>query len=156
MAGIWLVAAGRIKHPGLRDAVREYLRRTAGYGWQVRVVEVREGAGGRTDPRAVAEEESRRMLRSSLPPGALRVALDAGGRAFTSEAFAGWLGRLLDRVPVVFFVGGAWGLGESLLQECDERLSLSPLTMAHDIARLVLVEQIYRAATLARGAPYHK
>ena len=159
MARIWIVAVGRMRHPGLRQATQEYLERATRLGLPVRVVEVREGAYGASsgDPAAVMREEARRMLELSLPARLWRVALDVGGQLPSgSEAFAAWLERRLSQAELAFYVGGAWGLDPSLVQRCDERLSLSPLTMAHELARLVLAEQVYRAATLLRGVRYHK
>lgn len=155
MARLWIVAAGRIRHAGIRRATEEYLARAAALGMAVRVVEVREGSA-RGGGAAAMREEARRMLTVALPSRAVRVALEAGGRPFTSEAFARWLEARLTEADVAFFAGGAWGLDPVLVRQCGETLSLSPLTMAHELARLVLAEQIYRAATLIRGAPYHK
>lgn len=159
MARIWIVAVGRIRHPGLREATQEYLERTSRLGLPVRVMEVREGSHGApsADPASVIREEAQRMLKLSLPARLWRVGLEVGGRLPAgSEAFAAWLERRLSQADVAFYVGGAWGLDPALLQRCDESLSLSPLTMAHELARLVLAEQVYRAATLLRGARYHK
>ncbi|MEW6046991.1 MAG: 23S rRNA (pseudouridine(1915)-N(3))-methyltransferase RlmH [Bacillota bacterium] len=155
MGRLWIVAAGRIRHPGIRQATEEYLARAARMGMAARVVEVRQGSalGGGT---AAMREEARRMLTLSLPSRVVRVALEVNGRTFTSEGFAGWLEARLSEADVAFFVGGAWGLDPEIVRLCDERLSLSPLTLAHELARLILAEQIYRAATLVRGAPYHK
>lgn len=84
------------------------------------------------------------------------MALDPLGRTpKSSEAFAGGLRRHIDEGrPVAFIIGGAAGLDDALLVECDERLSLGPLTMPHQLARVVLTEQIYRALCLIQGHPY--
>lgn len=149
MGRIWIVAVGRVRHPGLRALVEEYLARAARLGLPVRMVEVKEAAR--------LDEEGRRMLALSLPPRTWRVALDDAGRLPEgSPAFAAWLQRRLAVSDTAFFVGGARGLDGQVLARCDERLSLSPLTMAHELARAVLAEQIYRAATLWRGVPYPK
>jgi 23S rRNA (pseudouridine1915-N3)-methyltransferase len=107
----------------------------------------------RGEDRARAAEAER--LRARLLPRARRVALDPEGRApASSEAFARWLERRMDERPVAFLIGGAAGLDAGLLADCDERLSLGPLTMPHQLARVVLTEQLYRALTIAAGHPY--
>lgn len=148
-----------MRHPGLREATAEYVERATRLGLPVRVVEVREGGpgGSSDDPASAMREEARRMLKLSLPARLWRVALEAGGQLLPgSEAFAAWLQRRLSQGELAFYVGGAWGLDRALVERCDETLSLSPLTMAHELARLVLAEQVYRAATLLRGVRYHK
>ncbi|MDX6645806.1 MAG: rRNA (pseudouridine1915-N3)-methyltransferase [Miltoncostaeaceae bacterium] len=104
--------------------------------------------------RAVRVEAER--LRGRLLPGAWRVALDAGGAPpASSERFAAWLERrLVDPRPIAFLIGGAGGLAEDLAAQAEERLSLGPLTMPHQLARVVLTEQLYRALCLLEGHPY--
>jgi len=119
----------------------------------LRVDEVAAEPIQRGDARARAAEADR--LRTRLLPRAHRVALDPGGRApESSEAFARWLARRMDRRPVAFVVGGALGLADELVGECDERIALGPLTMPHQLARVVLAEQLYRALCITSGHPY--
>lgn len=95
-------------------------------------------------------------LRAAIPPQAYVAALDVKGEEFTSEAFAAWLARReLDSRPLVFLIGGHWGLDEATLAVAHERLALSRLTLTHELARLVLLEQLYRAMTIKTGHPYH-
>lgn len=119
----------------------------------LRVDEVAAEPLQRGEPRARAAEAER--LRARLVPRAWRVALDPAGRApESSPAFARWLERRMDERPVAFLLGGAAGLDEVLVAECDERLSLGPLTMPHQLARVVLAEQLYRALCITAGHPY--
>jgi 23S rRNA (pseudouridine1915-N3)-methyltransferase len=105
------------------------------------------------EERARAAEAER--IRARLLPRARRVALDPAGRApESSEAFAAWLERRMGEGPVAFVIGGAVGIGADLLAECEERLSLGPLTMPHQLARVVLTEQLYRALCITSGHPY--
>lgn len=107
----------------------------------------------RGENRARAAEAAR--LRARLLPRALRVALDPDARPpASSPAFATWLERRMRDRPVAFVVGGAVGIAADLLDECDERISLGPLTMPHQLARVVLAEQLYRALCITSGHPY--
>lgn len=105
------------------------------------------------EERARAAEADR--LRARLLPRAWRVALDPEARAPASSiAFAEWLERRMAERPVAFVIGGAVGIAAELAAECDERLSLGPLTMPHQLARVVLAEQLYRALCINSGHPY--
>ena len=85
------------------------------------------------------------------------MACDAGGTSFTSERFAEWLQRLReDARDVAFVIGGAFGLAPEVRERAELTLSLAPWTLPHELARLVLAEQLYRAGTIGRGEPYHK
>ena len=143
---------GRLRPP--HDAAgRDYERRIDRMAG-LRVDEVAAEPLQRGADRARAAEAER--LRARLLPRALRVALDPAGRApDSSEAFAAWLGRRMEEPrPVAFLVGGALGLDPTLAAEAEERLSLGPLTMPHQLARVVLAEQLYRALCIASGHPY--
>ena len=85
------------------------------------------------------------------------VACDPGGKSLTSEEFAAWLQkqRENDR-DTAFVIGGAYGLSEEILGRASMKLSLAPWTLSHELARLVLAEQLYRAGSIVRGEPYHK
>ena len=104
----------------------------------------------------VHRRESERITARTFPE-AWRVALAPGGRApASSEALAEWLGgRLEVPRPTAFLVGGAAGLAPDLIDSADERLSLGPLTLPHQLARVVLVEQVYRGLCIVSGHPYH-
>jgi len=95
-------------------------------------------------------------LRAQIPPRAFVAALTPQGREFTSEEFAAWLTRReLEARPLVFLIGGHWGLDEPILAAATERLALARLTLTHELSRLVLLEQLYRAMTIKTGHPYH-
>jgi 23S rRNA (pseudouridine1915-N3)-methyltransferase len=151
-----LVAVGRARGP-VAEAVAAYEGRIAHY-FPFEAVEVREESHrGSGDEKRVVSEEGSRLL-SRVPAGYRVAALDEEGRRFTSEALAAEVGALRDRgVPgVALLIGGAYGLSAAVLDRAELRLSLSDLTLPHELARLILAEQLYRAGTILRGEPYHK
>ena len=151
-----LVTVGRLKDSSIREACDSYIARLKRY-LRLEVIEVRDG--GRRDSRAALarEEEGKALLKAALPATSQVVALTRLGCAETSSQFAGRLEGWRDRsLDVAFVIGGAHGLDEGVLKRANHRLSLSPLTLPHELARLTLLEQLYRACTILRGEPYHK
>ena len=136
------------------DAIREYEERAARY-FDFESIEVRAGAGG--EPERVRREEGRRLA-ERVPAELQWFALTRRGKGMRSRRLARYLDELATygREGAAFLVGGAHGLDDRVLQDARYRLSLSPMTLPHALARLVLTEQIYRAGTIARGEPYHK
>ncbi len=102
----------------------------------------------------ILHQEARR-IREKMSGPVLTAVLDEKGKGFSSEGFALFLEKSL-RKNLTFVLGGPYGLDESLKKEADFILSLSPMTLVHTMARMLLLEQIYRAFTLLRGEPYHK
>jgi len=150
-----LIAVGRLKERFWRDAAEEYLKRLGPYA-TVRVVEIADRDSGRDETRALAEEGAD-ILRA-IPDGAHVIALEVAGKPLSSEGFSARLDALaLDgRSTVAFVIGGSVGLDAPVLARADERISLGPMTLPHNLARVVLLEQIYRAFRISRGEPYHK
>ena len=150
---IALLAVGKLR-PSLREACDDYLRRLSRYV-RVREVEVREAARAPTLAAQRRQEASR--LRERAPAGAHIVVLAREGRSLTSDALARQMERWqLAGRPLVLLLGGSRGLDPELMAEAEMRWSLGPLTLPHELARLVVLEQVYRAFTILRGEPYHK
>jgi 23S rRNA (pseudouridine1915-N3)-methyltransferase len=153
---VMVVVVGRARGL-LAPPVQEYEARAARY-WKFDVVEVDEGVkGGKADPARVQAAEAERIL-ARVPEGMDLFALTRDGKGMTSRALSRHLQEraLHASSGVVFVIGGAFGLDDSVLSRARLRLSLSPMTLPHDMARLLLAEQLYRAGTIARGEPYHK
>jgi 23S rRNA (pseudouridine1915-N3)-methyltransferase len=152
---IGLIAVGRLKERFWRDAADEYLTRLRPYA-DVRVTEIADRDPSRGQERAVAEEGAE-VLRS-VPESAHVIALALDGRQRSSEQLADRLGQLglEGNSHVIFVIGGSHGLAPDVLARADERLSLGPLTLPHNLARVVLLEQVYRAFKILRKEPYHK
>jgi 23S rRNA (pseudouridine1915-N3)-methyltransferase len=148
-----LLAVGRLR-PSYREACDDYLRRL---GRSVKVTEVEVKEASRAPTTNARREEEAGRLQARMPGGATVVALAREGSAWTSEELAvrleGW--RVAAR-PVAFVIGGPHGLDPALLASAAVRWSLGPLTLPHELARVIVVEQLYRAFTILRGEPYHK
>jgi 23S rRNA (pseudouridine1915-N3)-methyltransferase len=149
-----VAVVGKPRNAALSAAIHDYETRAARY-WPLDVHEVKEERSGSVTPRIVRQKEGDRLAERA---GSARlVACDASGISYTSERFAEWLRTERDRDrDLAFVIGGAFGLSEEVLAKSSVRLSLAPWTLAHELARLVLAEQLYRAGTIVRGEPYHK
>ncbi|MRS12174.1 MAG: 23S rRNA (pseudouridine(1915)-N(3))-methyltransferase RlmH [Actinobacteria bacterium] len=150
-----LICVGKLKEPHWRDAADEYLKRLGPYA-RVAVTEIPDRDVTADEAKALAAEGAG-ILRA-IPDGAIVAVLDTSGAQRSSEEFASWLQVLgaAGRSHVAFVVGGAAGLDSGVLSRADERLSLGPLTLPHQLARVVLLEQLYRAFRIIRGEPYHR
>jgi 23S rRNA (pseudouridine1915-N3)-methyltransferase len=151
-----VLAVGKLKERFWREAADEYAKRLRPYA-ELRLAEVPDRdptKGG--EARAVAEEGA--DLLRAVPETAHVVALEIGGTQMTSEEFARHLERLSvdGKGSVAFVIGGSHGLDAAVLARADERMSLGPMTLPHNMARIVLLEQLYRSFKIRRGEPYHK
>lgn len=151
-----VAAVGRAGTGLLAGALEDYRSRAARY-WPLAVREVRPEPGRSLPPAEVAAREWER-LRRVVPAGPVEVvACDEGGDRLPSPAFARWLQERREAgTTVTFLLGGANGLAPGALGTARRRLSLAPWTLPHELARLVLLEQLYRAGTIVAGEPYHK
>lgn len=143
--------------PGLTAAIREYETRIKHYfRFEAREIRPQRLARG-VDESSAIDTESADLL-AAVPAGLEVVPVDRRGEAWTSEQLAAYFEGLAvhGRPGAAFLIGGALGLSDSLRSSASRVLSLSHFTLPHELARLVLVEQIYRAGTIRRGEPYHK
>ncbi|HEY9230157.1 MAG TPA: 23S rRNA (pseudouridine(1915)-N(3))-methyltransferase RlmH [Gemmatimonadaceae bacterium] len=150
-----VAVVGKPRDANLAAAIREYEARAGRY-WPLDVHEVREEPARSGSADLVREREGERLL-DAVPPSAQVVACDVNGKTMTSEQFAKWLQDQRERArDVALLIGGAFGLGANVRERATSALSLAPWTLPHELARLVLAEQLYRAGTIGRGEPYHK
>ena len=152
-----LLAVGKCRKPYLRQGVSDYIERIRRYA-SLEQIELREDRAPRkgTTP-GDRDREGERILRN-LPENAYVVVVDPAGDTCSSDALARRIQKLriegMSRIALV--IGGPCGLASQVIRRADWRLSLSSFTFPHETARLVLLEQIYRAFTIMRGEPYHK
>ncbi|HEY9449399.1 MAG TPA: 23S rRNA (pseudouridine(1915)-N(3))-methyltransferase RlmH [Gemmatimonadaceae bacterium] len=153
---LFLVVVGKPRSAGVGEAIRDYEIRAGRY-WPLAVREVREESARSRTREQVVEREGERLL-GAVADGSLVVACDERGTAMRSEEFAEWLRGERERADrdVAFVIGGAYGLSDAVTRRAGMRLALAPWTLPHELARLVLSEQLYRAGTIIRGEPYHK
>lgn len=142
-----LVTIGKLKEKFLIEGVEEYLRRIKNFA----KVDVREISECRT-----VDEEGKKLL-TQVPRDSFLIVLDVAGVELTSEQLAEKISALTLRgvSDITFLIGGAFGLSDKVRQAANFRLSLSKMTFTHQMARLIIVEQIYRAFKINRGEPYH-
>ena len=146
--------ASRHRRNRFDEAIADY-RKRIGPALRITDRHVRSQSSGTDDERRRADGQA---LLDALPERSWIIALDSGGRMLDSKAFADRLRRLEETWPhaVVFVLGSDVGLARDVLDRANEKLSLGPMTLPHELARLVLYEQIYRAATIRSGINYHR
>lgn len=153
---IVMLTIGRTRTPYLAEGIDVYIRRAAHY----LPVEICELPDVRTT-KALTQERQKQMegaqILGSLQPGDALVLMDERGREYTSREFARELSRRMASglKRLVLAIGGPYGFSPEVYARADGKISLSKMTLPHEMARLMLAEQIYRAMTILRGEPYH-
>ncbi len=139
---------GKTKEPAIASLTEEYLKRISRYV-------LAEGVPVRDE--ATLLEMSGRSDATKVGPKSTLILMDSRGKEFTSEQFAKFLGDYQDRnpLPLIFAIGGADGFSDGARAATQHTISLGKMTLAHELARVVLLEQIYRAFTILKGHPYH-
>lgn len=154
-----IAAVGRLKAGPERALFDRYLERADRAGRQLglscELREIPESTARQATARKNAEAET---VLAALPPGAVVVALDEHGKAIDSRVFAYRLAQWRDSGSrdVVFLIGGADGLGRAAVERADLKLAFGAMTWPHQLARIMLAEQLYRAVTILSGHPYHR
>ena len=147
---------GKTKEPAIASLTEEYLKRISRYV-QVEGISLRDEA-------ALLEMCGQTLVRKARSSAATKagakstlILMDSRGKEFSSEQFAKFLGDYQDRnpLPLIFAVGGADGFSDVARVAAQHTISLGKLTLAHELARVVLLEQVYRAFTILKGHPYH-
>ena len=160
MVRFQVIAVGKAKEPFYRDGVAEYSRRLTGMAEFI-VTEVADerlpdNAGEAEKTRILAKEGGR--ILSLIRPQDLCIVLDVNGRTMTSEAFARYLNDAIleGKSRITCVIGGSLGIAPDVRSRADLLLSFGPMTFPHQMARLILAEQVYRAAMINAGRQYHR
>ena len=160
MLSIYLVCVGRLKERFYQDACAEYLKRLSPY-CKLTLLELPEERLPQTPSQGqidAALEKEGQAIRSKLPPNTSLVCLCVEGRLRSSEELASLVQTWEHNSAkhLAFVIGGSFGLAESLKAEAWVRLSMSPMTFPHHLARVMVLEQLYRAFKIKEGSNYHK
>ena len=135
---------------------REYLERLRPHV-KMEIEDIRQTYAEKNPPTAKILEKEAELIDKKIKTGERVVSLAVTGKSFSSEGFAHWLdGRWNLASRITFVIGGAYGLHEQILKRSDLILSLSSLTLTHELARLALIEAVYRSADILKGGQYHK
>ncbi|WP_458117700.1 23S rRNA (pseudouridine(1915)-N(3))-methyltransferase RlmH [Bacillus sp. PK6-026] len=157
---ISIVAIGKLKEKYLKQGINEYIKRLSAYA-KVDIIELPDEKAPENlsdqDMKIVKDKEGERIL-SKISPDAHVIALAIEGKMKSSEELADNMDRLATygKSKVTFVIGGSLGLSDAVLKHADEKLSFSRMTFPHQLMRLILLEQVYRAFRINRGEPYHK
>ena len=157
---ISIVTVGKLKEKYLKQGIEEYTKRLGSYA-KIEIIEVADEKApeelSQGEMEQVKQKEGERIL-AKISPDAHVIALAIDGKQKSSEDLAASLDRLATygKSKVAFVIGGSLGLSDTVLKRADEQLSFSKMTFPHQLMRLILVEQIYRAFRINRGEPYHK
>ncbi len=160
MRSVTLLTVGKLKESFYRQACDEYVKRLGAF-CKLNVIELPEERLPQNPSQAqidAALEKEAAAVRAKLPAGAVLAALCVEGKLLSSEDLAGQMARWAGsgKSSVVFLIGSSFGLSPTLKAQADLRLSMSPMTFPHHLARVMVLEQIYRAFQINAGSPYHK
>lgn len=152
-----MIVVGKTKSQYIHDGEEDYLKRVKRYiGFEYTIIKPEKISRSRTDSSIIIAEGER--IQQRVQSNEYTVALDSGGLQFSSAELAGSIQKRMNAAcqRLNYVIGGPLGLSESILNAADAVLSLSKMTLTHEIARLILLEQIYRAFTILNGEKYHK
>jgi 23S rRNA (pseudouridine1915-N3)-methyltransferase len=160
IVNIQVVTVGKLKEKYLKQGIDEYTKRLSGYA-KIELIEVADEKAPEQASEAemlqIKEKEGERIL-AKIHPDTHVIALAIEGRMLTSEQLADNLDKLATygKSKIAFVVGGSLGLSHEVMKRANESLSFSKMTFPHQLMKLVLLEQVYRAFRINRGEPYHK
>ncbi|MFE4525662.1 MAG: 23S rRNA (pseudouridine(1915)-N(3))-methyltransferase RlmH [Bacillota bacterium] len=157
---ISIITVGKLKEKYLKQGIDEYLKRLSAYA-KMDIIEVPDEKApeelSETEMMQVKQKEGERIL-AKIHPDAHVIALAIEGKMKSSEELADTLDKLATygKSKIAFVIGGSLGLSQEVLQRADDKLSFSKMTFPHQLMKLILLEQVYRAFRINRGEPYHK
>ena len=150
-----IATVGKVKYKAWLAAQADYVKRLGHYT-TLDLIEVKDVVG-RSIPDEVAMAKEGEQLLQAVADSQRLIALTPTGKLRSSPSLATWLQkRVVDYGRIAFLIGGPLGFSDDVLAACHEEISLSPLTFTHELARILLLEQLYRACTILAGEQYHK
>lgn len=156
---ITIICVGKIKEAFYRDAIAEYAKRLSAYcTFKVCEVDDEPDTGSSESAIETAKEREAERILKNIKPGMHVITLEIKGKKYSSETFSAMLSDLFvsGKSDIAFVIGGSNGLAKSVSDRADGKLSFSDMTFPHQLMRVILSEQIYRAFRIMRGEPYHK
>lgn len=159
MMSVNIICVGRLKESYLREGCAEYIKRLGAY-CRVSVIEVAEERASdnpnETEIASIIKKEGERII-AKIPKGSAVVPLCIEGREYSSPAFSALIEKIsLNSSAISFIIGGSFGLSDKVKRLGRERLSFGKMTLPHQLARMVLLEQVYRAFSILNNSKYHK
>lgn len=157
---ITIISVGKLKEKYLKAGIAEYLKRLKSYA-KVKIIEVPDEPAGNNlslkEIEQVKEMEGKKIIQK-IPDRSEVIALDLRGKEFTSEKFASYIDETATygKSHIVYIIGGSHGISDEVLEKTHLKISFGKLTYPHQLMRLILVEQIYRAFKILNNEPYHK
>ena len=160
MRPITILCVGKLKEKYWKDAADEYSKRLSAYcDLKIEQVQDEKAAGNLSEAQKqkVKDKEGEKLL-SKLPDNTYLIALTIDGKKYTSERLSSHIEKIQSSGDgrIAFAIGGSLGLSEAVVKRADEKMSFSDLTFPHQLARVILLEQIYRSFKIRSGEPYHK
>lgn len=151
MLHIQIIQVGKTKESFIKEAVDEYIKRIRG-DCKLEIITIKEKKGERTK---VIKQEGEEILKKLSDSSYFVVALDVKGNEKSSEKFAEFIEKMKQKGNLCFLIGGAYGLSPDVLTRADETMSLSKMTFTHQMVRMILLEQLYRAFSILENKSYH-
>ncbi|MDK2835812.1 MAG: rRNA (pseudouridine1915-N3)-methyltransferase [Thermosediminibacterales bacterium] len=152
---ITVIAVGKLNKSYLKNGVADFAKRLRKY-CSLNIIEVKEENNKEKDE-IIKQKEAERIFKH-INPQSLTIALDSCGDSMTSEDFAAFINKqaVFGTSHITFIIGGSVGLSKDIIKSCQKVISFSKMTFPHQLFRLILLEQIYRAFKIIKGEPYHK
>jgi len=149
---IIITAIGKLKDENIKALISEYKKRLP---WKIEIIELESSKSKNPESTKLEEEK---LLLAKIPAGFYKIALDERGKLLSSEEFAQTIAKIstMQTGKFAFMIGGADGLSENVRKTADLIISLGKMTFPHMLARLLLIEQLYRSFTIIEGKSYHK
>ncbi len=151
-----LIQVGKTKDSYIEEGLKEYLKRLQAF-CDFETITLKESTGAKTKEEQIEEESTEILKKLKSHKDHKKILLDISGKTFSSEEFASQLKHIRDfeSGKAIFIIGGPFGVSNEVRQASDLRLSVSSMTFTHQMIRLILLEQIYRAFTIIEGKKYH-